>query len=75
MWSARFKRFKTLFVTAIFAEVSESRMAREIDYVNERLQNGFLISANSNSMSFSLTNRDPRQVRTQSVVRRSCEAY
>jgi hypothetical protein len=75
MWSTRFKKIKAMFVTAIFAEASEFEKARESAYVNERLQNNFLIPTNSSSMPTALTDHDSLQVRSQGVARRSCGAH
>lgn len=75
MLSAWFERIRTEFVTRAFGEPSEPESAREIDYVNERLQNDFLISSNSNSLPLVLTDHDPLQVRPQGVARGSCGSY
>lgn len=75
MWSARFERLKTLFVSIIFTEASESEAEREIAYVRERLQNNFLLSTNSSSMPLALTNHDPLQVPSQGVAGHPCRAH
>lgn len=75
MLSAWFEKIRTEFVARAFGEVNEFESAREIDYVNERLQNDFLISSNSNSLPLVLTDHDPLQVRSQGVARGSCGAH
>ena len=75
MWSARFEKLKTLFVTALVAETNEFETAREIAYVNERLQNNLLISTTLSSTPFSPKSHDALQVRSQGVAGRPCGAH
>lgn len=75
MLSAWFERFRTQFVARAFGETSEFESAREIAYVNERLQNDFLISTNSSSLPLVPTDHDPLHVRSQGVARGSCGAH
>lgn len=77
MWTARFERLKTLFVAAIRAKKrrSELETARVIAYVEERLQNSFLLPVNAKGMQFPSADHDPLQVRSQGVARHSCRAH
>lgn len=47
MWSAWFERLKTKIVAVTSAEAIEFETARQLAFVNERLQNNFLIPARS----------------------------
>ena len=75
MLSAWFERIGTEFVARAFGEPSEFESAREIAYVDERLQNDFLISEYSSSLPRVLTDHDSLQVRSQGVARGSCGAH
>lgn len=75
MLSAWFERLGTQFVARAFGEATEFERARVITYVNERLQNDFLISTNSSSLPWVPTDHDPLHVRSQGVARGSCGAH
>lgn len=75
MWTARFKRFETLLVAALRAKRRESASdtARVIAYVEERLQNSFLLSTHATHRS--AADHDSFQVRPQGAARHSCRAH
>lgn len=75
MWFTRFESMKNLFLATLSAEAGELETARKIAFVNERLQNNFLILTGSRNTPTTPTDHDQLQDRSQGVARNPCGAH
>lgn len=72
---AWFRRMKTELAARALGEASEFETIRQLAYVNERLQNDFLIPIHASSPTSIATDHAQFDVRPQDIARRSCRAY